>query len=137
MLQPSAAVRRATSKLAGKTILIVDDEPLLALEWSMRLEKEQARVARAANGEQALELLQKGLKPHIVVLDMLMPVTDGWGFLERLKKHAAALHAPVIIVTGIRAASEEWALSLGGAACLRKPIEADELIEAIKRHCPG
>src|SRR6516225_8420776 len=103
----------SATKLAGKTILIVEDEPLLGLEWSMLLEKEQARVARAGNGAQALDLLERGLAPKLVVLDMLMPVADGWRFLERLKKHEAMASAPIVIVTGLGAASREWAESLG------------------------
>jgi two-component system chemotaxis response regulator CheY len=134
MLKPSTVPRGAT-KLAGKTILIVEDEPLLGLEWSQLLEKEHARVARAHNGEQALELLQRGLVPHLVLLDMLMPVADGWRFLERLKKHGAMASGPIVIVTGLGAASREWAESLGATAFLRKPVEADEFIDTVRQCC--
>ena len=134
MLTPSTVPRGATP-LAGKTILIVEDEPLLGLEWSLLFEKEQARVSRAHNGEQALELLRRGLAPKLVLLDMLMPVADGWRFLERLKKHEAMASAPIVIVTGLGAASREWAESLGAVDFLRKPVEADELIRMAQLHC--
>jgi CheY-like chemotaxis protein len=134
MLKPST-VPRGAAKLAGKTILIVEDEPLLGLEWSQLLEKQQARVSRAGDGAQALDLLHKGLSPDLVLLDMLMPITDGWRFLERLKKQEAMASIPTVIVTGIGAASQEWAESLGATAFLRKPVEPDELIESVRRHC--
>ena len=131
----SSTVPRGVPQLAGKSILIVEDEPLLGLEWSLLLEKEEARVARAHNGEQALELLQRGLAPKLVLLDMLMPVADGWRFLERLKKHEAMASVPIVIVTGLGAASREWAKSLGAVDFLRKPVEADELIRMVQRNC--
>jgi CheY-like chemotaxis protein len=134
MLKP-LIVPRGTAKLAGKTILIVEDEPMVGLEWSLLLEKEQARVIRASDGAQALDLLHKGLTPDLVLLDMLMPITDGWRFLERLKKQAAMASIPTVIVTGIGAACQEWAESLGATAFLRKPVDPDELIESIRRHC--
>jgi CheY-like chemotaxis protein len=67
----------------------------------------------------------------------MTPVFDGWRFLERRRQEAALAAIPVIITTALGVASPEWAASLGAADCLRKPIETEALVQAVRRCCGG
>jgi CheY-like chemotaxis protein len=88
----------------------------------------------AANGEEALRLLAAGPAPDLILLDMLMPVLDGWHFLERLRQEAT--RPPVVVTTAAGVLSREWAEAHGCAGFVRKPVETDELLAEVRR-CLG
>ena len=71
-------------------------------------------------------------KPDVIVTDMMMPVMDGWTFLTRRQKLTAIAAIPTIILTGLGVASQDWGTRLAHRACLRKPIEPDDLVKAIE-----
>jgi putative two-component system response regulator len=77
-------------------------------------------------------------KPDLILLDMLLsgPGDDGWGVLDTIRRNPEWHSIPVIIVTGIRIASEDWAISLGAKTVVHKPIDTDELLLKIKHYCP-
>src|SRR5258708_25967704 len=74
----------------------------------------------------------QGQAPHAIVLDLMMPLLDGRGFVElkRLNPHFAAI--PILMVTAAYGAFDA-AARLGGDACLTKPFELDELVSAVDR----
>jgi CheY-like chemotaxis protein len=121
--------------LSGKKILIVEDEKLTRVEWTVVLQHEGCDVHLAANGKEALACLGDGPIPDLILLDMFMPVEDGWIFLHQLKTRPDWAAIPVIIITAMGAASLEWASSMGAAGFLRKPVEDEELLDTIKRFC--
>jgi DNA-binding response OmpR family regulator len=64
------------------------------------------------------------------------PRADGWHFLKVRRRHAPLSTVPVIVMTGLVSASDEWTASLGACRLLRKPVELDTLVECVRR-CLG
>ena len=117
-----------------KTVLVVEDDAIACKGLSVLLESEGYEVAIAENGRQAWTRLQAGLSPDLILLDMIMPVQDGWQFFQHKQRDKALAPIPVVIMTGLGIASDEWASSLGGKALLRKPIDVPTLLETVRRH---
>jgi CheY-like chemotaxis protein len=119
---------------AHRTILVVEDNDVSREGLAVVLRRAGYRVVPAANGEEALRLLRDGPPPDLILLDMLMPVLDGWHFLNRLREGGP--HPPVIVGTGTGVLSREWASDHGCAGFLRKPIKTEELLDEVRR-CLG
>ena len=117
------------------TILVVDDEPDILLLHRVNLESHGHRVLLAADGMTALERIASD-HPDAVVLDVMMPVLDGWGVLEELARAPAA--PPVIVVSAKSAPADiERARELGAIDFLPKPFDADELARRVQRLLPS
>ena len=92
------------------TVLVVDDNELVRNSLQELLTHHGFKVVEAQNGAVALEMLESGFRPLAVVLDLIMPVMDGWQFLERL--HAGPLRTiPTVVVSGAHIEHEGPALS--------------------------
>lgn len=111
-------------------ILVVDDEPDILLLHRLNLEAAGYEVVLAADGMKALQRIGDDL-PDLVVLDVMMPVLDGWGVLDQLAtRHAAP---PVVVVSAKSAQDDiDRAMASGAAAYLRKPFNADQLVSTIR-----
>lgn len=127
---PPAAI---PTKDLGHSILLVEDDDFIRQEISEALEDEGYHVAKAAHGKEALAILDKGVKPAVVLLDLMMPVMNGWEFLKAFKKNDAFSGIPVIILS----AFADRATIIGGDAIsvLRKPISLTALFHVIEEHC--
>jgi two-component system, chemotaxis family, chemotaxis protein CheY len=90
-------------------------------------------VALADEGGKALAWLRGGLRPHLVLLDMITPGRDGWDFLIARRSDPALAAIPVVIHTSLGVASPEWAAGLGASGFLRKPAEAEQLLDEVRR----
>lgn len=124
-------------ELATQSLLIVEDNDVTREGLAIILSRQGYSIRGVATGEQAIEAL-RAEKPDLMLLDMLLsgPGGDGWAVLNKIRRNPEWRSIPVIIVTGIRIASEEWAVSLGAQAVVHKPIDTDELLLQIKHHCP-
>jgi CheY-like chemotaxis protein len=132
MLSPTPLPTKLDA-LAGKTILIVDDSEIAREGLAAVLEREGAKPLLAANGREALELLESALEPpDLILLDMLLPVMDGWQFMEKRRSSPTLASIPVVMVTALGAASWKWASSLGAVGLIRKPIEVEQLVRTIQ-----
>lgn len=97
------------------------------------LEGEGYGVLTARNGEEALEvLLRADPRPVLVLLDLMMPVMNGWAFLEERARQPALQAIPVLVLT----ASEPEEIP-GAVGILRKPFDLDALINGVERHARG
>jgi CheY-like chemotaxis protein len=114
-----------------RTLLVVEDNDVSREGLAVVLRRAGYHVVPAANGEEALRLLKAGPPPDLILLDMLMPVLDGWHFLERLRRKGPC--PPVIVTTAAGVLSLEWAQDHGCAGFLRKPVETDELLAEGRR----
>jgi CheY-like chemotaxis protein len=112
-------------------ILVVEDNDICREGLATVLRREGYAVVPLPNGRDALDYLEAGPPPDLILLDMLMPVVDGWHFLGRLPQ----THPPVIVVTAT-ILTREWAQTHGCAGFLRKPIEPEELLAEV-RGCLG
>lgn len=110
-------------------VLVVDDEPGIRATVSAMLEIEGYVVDQASNGADALARLAHGL-PDLIVLDMRMPVMDGWGFAAELRKRGHEV--PIVVMTAARDAGR-WAAEISAAATLSKPFRFDDLLGAVER----
>jgi CheY-like chemotaxis protein len=117
-----------------KLILIVEDDPDLARLMAEVLDAAGYRTAIAANGREALEPLRMNNRPDLILLDMMMPVMDGWAFREEQRKLREAASIPVVVVTADGDARRK-AASLQAAGYLAKPISTDGLLDAVERVC--
>jgi CheY-like chemotaxis protein len=118
---------------AAETILVVEDNAITREGLAAILANVGYAVTAAENGQRALELLREGLAPDLVLLDMLMPVLDGWHFIHQLHQSPGLAEVPVVVVTGT-ILTREWAESNGCAGFVHKPIEPGPLLEEV-RHC--
>jgi DNA-binding response OmpR family regulator len=112
-------------------VLIVDDEPDILLMLRVNLEAEGYETALAADGETALRRIADE-RPDLVLLDVMMPVMDGWGVLETL---ARDVYSHRIIVVSAKSSERDMvrALELGASAYVSKPFDPDELIALVGR----
>ncbi|MBI3970836.1 MAG: response regulator [Chloroflexi bacterium] len=74
------------------------------------------------------------IRPLLVLLDMRMPVLDGWGFARRLRERGMDL--PIVVMTAAQDA-KCWAQEIGAAGYVPKPFELPDLINAVERACPA
>lgn len=121
--------------MSGKTILVVEDNAIQREGLAVVLRKEGYTVLVAADGKEASAAVRVGV-PDLILLDMLLPAPDGWHLMRMWKKYPALASVPVFIVTGLGIASEEWAAALGARGLVRKPVEVEPLLAAIRR-CLG
>ena len=110
-----------------KTVLVVDDEPVLRLLVREILQDEGYVVIDAADGRSMLELLQ-GVHPDLVLMDVMMPGVDGREAYQVLRSRADMPDLPVVMMS---AAVQPGKLDPSIAAFLRKPFGLDELVELV------
>jgi CheY-like chemotaxis protein len=110
-------------------VLIVEDERDIREIVGELLTSEGFRVLSAADGRQALELLQNGPRPCLVLLDLVMPVMNGYQFMDVLMADTALRTLPVVLVSALNAGMPN------GPLLLRKPIHADQLLSCVQAVC--
>ena len=113
-------------------VLVVEDDDAIALVLEDLLVGEDFDVQRATNGRAALDMLLT-FRPDVILLDLMMPVLDGWGFraLQRgLDPDLATI--PVVILSGAREATAA-SVELDAAAVVVKPFALDVLVETIRQ----
>ena len=113
----------------GWRILVVDDDRLLREALTEAFEADGHAVEEAEHGGQALQLLANGSRPGIILLDIMMPVMDGFAFLERKNADPELAAIPVVVIS-----ATERRLPHGAVALVAKPFRPNELEEAIARH---
>ena len=111
-------------------ILIVDDDPDIRLLLRLELSAEGHQILEAGDGEEALALLDR--EPvELMLLDIMMPVLDGWGVLRRLDPERSA---PVVVVTGMASHNNRHVaelLELGALDVIEKPFEPGWLLRLV------
>jgi CheY-like chemotaxis protein len=132
--QPSTSSMSITRKPeTSDLVLVVDDDLDLLDVTRFALESEGFTVATAENGEEALAMLRDGCRPNLVLLDLMMPVMNGWGFLDEVAREPAFAAIPIVVFT----AAEYVDVPAGAVALARKPIALQSLIALIERHSRG
>ena len=113
-------------------ILVVDDEPDVLLIVKTGMQAEGYDVVTASNGLDALAMVKEE-KPDVVILDVMMPLMDGFEVLAKLKEDDATAAVPVIMLTGLSERSKiQKALISGIHFYVVKPFEFEELIQKVR-----
>ena len=118
-------------------VLVVDDDPTILSTVSELLEDEGYEVARARHGAEALEVAALAA-PNAIILDLMMPVLDGWGFVERYRRQPGAEEVPIVVMSAAHRLHEtaERLRAKGVRAVLAKPFDMDALVAIIQRYAP-
>ena len=114
---------------ASGIVLIVDDDPDLLEATSFVLEGEGFGVETAKHGKEALERLHAGKLPGVVLLDLMMPVMNGYQFLKEVAKAPSLREIPIVMLSAAAPAEVPGAVEV-----LRKPVEFGLLIEVVERY---
>lgn len=115
------------------TVLLVEDDPDVRAVLSLLLHEEGYLAVAVSNGQEALQYLQQGRTPVLILLDLLMPVTNGWEFGEQLRQDPLLSQIPVVVLSGIADGAQK-AIRLDAAGVLAKPVRLSALREALARH---
>lgn len=116
----------------GKKILIADDHDDNRELLQLLLVGAGYDVNEARNGRECLALA-RDLKPDLILVDLSMPVLDGWGVFEELKSDPQTGTIPVITVTANASLERKRALQTGFSAYVSKPFSIDELLQTVAR----
>ena len=127
------AQRGPNDTVPGDRILIVDDDDSIRQIVHLCLTEEGYSVNEAPNGEVALEILAEW-EPELILLDLRMPVMDGWEFVRQYRSSPGP-HAPIVAFVAALNAAQECA-DLGTAGILSKPFDLDELLAAVRTQLP-
>ena len=117
-------------------VLVVDDDAEIRETLVEVLEESGYHALAASNGRQALDALQSGTRPELILLDMMMPVMDGAEFRAEQRQRPDLAGIPVVLISAhddLPARARELAAS----AALQKPISFRDLFETVKRFCAG
>lgn len=115
------------------TVLVIDDEPFNLSLLDGILSKDY-NIQKANNGPEALNLALTN-PPDLILVDVMMPVMDGFEVCRRLKSNAATMHVPVIFITAKNEIKdEELGFSVGASDFIHKPISAPIVAARVRTH---
>jgi CheY-like chemotaxis protein len=112
-------------------VLIVEDDDDLREMMAQLLSLEGFQAAAVANGREALDYLKQGAAPNLILLDMMMPVMDGWEFRRHQKSDPAMAEVPVIVLSAL----DQGRIEISAEAILKKPLDFDRLLELVRTYC--
>ena len=121
-----------SSAVAHCPILIVEDDADLREMMAQLLTLEGFRASTVANGREALEYLSQGDTPNVILLDMMMPVMDGWEFRRQQQADATLSNVPVIVLSAL---DQTRAADVNAVAVLKKPLDFDRLLRLVREYC--
>lgn len=111
-------------------ILVVDDEPDLRALYRENLADAGHEVLTAANGAEGLGLAQRE-QPDLVLVDLMMPVMDGYEFLQHFRQLPGQERTPTVVVSAV--ATGGYSRRLGASGFVAKPFDADDLLSVVER----
>ena len=115
-----------------KSVLVVEDDQSIRDLLKIALELDGYEVSTAENGQIALDLLPQMPKPCLILLDLMMPVMDGWAFAAKLEKDVVLATIPVVIVS----AFSDKGKDIKAKAFIKKPVDLEALFLVVKKWCP-
>jgi CheY-like chemotaxis protein len=116
-----------------QTVLVIDDDREVRESLRTLLQLDGHKVKTARDGQDALKQLRGGLRPSIILLDLMMPAMDGQHFRAEQLRDPEFAHIPVVVLSG-HYDPQQNAASLGAVASLRKPADIDTVLQLIEAH---
>jgi CheY-like chemotaxis protein len=117
-----------------KSVLVIEDDAATRDAVSIALEDEGYSVTGVANGQEALQHLRRAAPPNLILLDLMMPIMNGWEFRKQQAQDPALRSIPVVVVSADRSDPQKTA-ALGARDYLIKPVDLEQLLEAVQRYC--
>ena len=115
-----------------KKILIVDDEPNIVLTLEYTFKKSNYEVFIARDGQEALDILKTNF-PDVIILDIMMPMVDGFATLEQIRKDENLTHTKVLFLSAKNKESDiEKGMALGADAYMTKPFSIKKVVEKVE-----
>ncbi len=116
-----------------RSVYVIDDDRDIRGMLSEILELEGYHVVAAANGREALSQLRSGDPPCVILLDLMMPVMDGWEFRAQLSRDPALASIPIVVLSGDGNIDNK--IQTMQAACyLKKPVDLSALLATVGRY---
>src|SRR5581483_4028275 len=123
----------ASAAVAHCPVLIVEDDADLREMMAQLLSLEGYISATVSNGREALEYLHNGHeRPEVILLDLMMPVMDGWEFRRKQQADPGLADVPVIILSAL---DQSRAADVDAQAFLKKPLDFDRLLQLVRQYC--
>src|SRR5690348_1315793 len=113
------------------SILIVEDEETIRETFKLALEVNGYTVFTASNGKEGIEILAKIPPPCLILLDLMMPVLDGWGFVDALEEDEVLAAIPIVVIS----AFSEGAKPIKAQKIIKKPVDLEVLFMVVKEYC--
>lgn len=115
-----------------KKILIVDDEPNIVMTLEYTFKKSNYEVFIARDGQEALDILKTNF-PDVIILDIMMPMVDGFATLEQIRKDENLQHTKVMFLSAKNKESDiEKGIALGADAYMTKPFSIKKVVEKVE-----
>jgi CheY-like chemotaxis protein len=118
----------------GEPVLVVEDDPDLREMMEQLLHLEGFAPLTAPNGREALNLLDAGAPVKVILLDLMMPVMDGWEFRRQQRANPKLAHIPVVVMSAI---DGDRLLEIEPVAAFRKPLAFNQVIDFLQHLCPS
>ena len=126
-------LREQDSFLKGKTVMVVDDDMRNAFALNKYLKSKGMTVTIAKNGKKALEALQDAPPPDIILMDIMMPVMDGFEAIQQIRKRPAFTNLPIIALTAKAMTTDrDECLRCGANDYLSKPLDTSKLLTLLR-----
>lgn len=129
---PSAALARPGR---ARRVLVVEDNRTTREAILLLLHSEGFDADGVENGHEALRVLREGYDACLILLDLMMPVMDGWAFRFEQRRDPRLAHIPVVVLTATVDPVQERN-RLGAVAAFQKPLDMEPLLSLIAEHCP-
>ena len=115
-------------------ILTVEDDAAIREAISEVLSFAGYKVSAASQGIEALDLLKGGLLPRVILLDLMMPLMNGWQFLDEVRKDSAFAEIPIVIISAV--SPEDYVGKFSNVKhIIRKPVIIEQLLMTVKSIC--
>jgi CheY-like chemotaxis protein len=120
--------------VSAPSVLVVDDDAAVRRAVARFLRAEGLGVVEASNGEEGLSRLREADGVAAILLDLRMPIMDGWAFRRQQRLEPAIANIPVVIMSG---ADVDRFSELEAAASFEKPVQMSEVAQVLHRLCAG
>jgi two-component system cell cycle response regulator DivK len=121
---------------SGPTILVAEDSLEQRALYAAILRGAGYRVLEAGDGDEAVALVRSD-RPDLVLMDVTMPGTSGWGAVRTLKEDASTIAVPIIVITGLVGSwDRDASLAAGADEYLAKPVSPVRLLEEVRKFLP-
>jgi CheY-like chemotaxis protein len=114
------------------TVLVVEDDADMRELMNQFLHLEGFSATTARNGREALALLRSGVQPTVILLDLMMPVMDGWAFRREQQSDPEIAKIPVVVLS---AAGIDRISEIDAAASFTKPVNFDRVLQTVRHLC--